>query len=316
MADISLVCMREDAYKADQLAGALERYGFSVCRSASVFEDFQGYGAVIVLLSPGAARSDLVMGTAQRAMDYGKLIPVFVNLCRLPDRLAGVALHDLSSWDGAEDDRVVQAIAYHAQRLAGLPGRPEFEPPSHRAQLQDPFSGREPPRISYDPQYGQPYGQPYEAPHDSGNDWRAPQHGYGQPSYEPHFVTTAHNELDRYGYDHSGNSLLSAVDQYVAVSPNDSGYRQHREYDRAYFHAATTIDYHYDEPEMPQHATRRPLPSILTVVFCAMALMGTAWFEEARTREVAQLAPAVATADLSAPAVTDPGDTPRKRIER
>lgn len=320
MADISLVCMREDAYKADQLAGALERYGFSVCRSASVFEDFQGYGAVIVLLSPGAARSDLVMGTAQRAMDYGKLIPVFVNLCRLPDRLAGVALHDLSSWDGAEDDRVVQAIAYHAQRLAGLPGRPELGPPSHRAQLQDAYGARQTPRISYDPQYGQSYGQPYgqayEAPHDSRNDWHAPQHGFAQPSYEPHFVAAAHNELDRYGYDQSSNSVLSAVDEYVAVTPNDHGYRQQREYDRAYFQAATTIDYHYDEPELPQHAPRRPLPSILTVVFCAMALMGTAWFEEARTREVAQLVPAIATADLSAPAVTDPGDTPRKRIER
>ena len=39
---------------ADQLSAALDRYGFSVCRSASVFEDFEGYAAVIVLLSPGA----------------------------------------------------------------------------------------------------------------------------------------------------------------------------------------------------------------------------------------------------------------------
>lgn len=327
MADISLVCMREDAYKADQLAGALERYGFSVCRSASVFEDFQGYGAVIVLLSPGAARSDLVMGTAQRAMDYGKLIPVFVNLCRLPDRLAGVALHDLSQWDGAEEDRVVQAIAYHAQRLAGLPGHPELGPPSARAMLQDSHAAHQAPRISYDPHYGQSqsaqyqgghsYAPSYEAPRDSRNEWHAPQHGYAQPSYEPHFVAAAHNEMDRYGgYDHDGGSVLSAVDEYVAVAPNDHGHRQQRDYDRGYFQAATTIDYHYDEPEAPQYAPRRPLPSILTVVLCAFALMGTAWFEEARTREVAQLVPAVATADLSSPSATDPGDTLRKRVER
>ena len=329
MADISLVCMREDAYKADQLAGALERYGFSVCRSASVFENFQGYGAVIVLLSPGAARSDLVMATAQRAIDYGKLIPVFVNLCRLPDRLAGVALHDLSQWDGAEDDRVVQAIAYHAQRLAGLPGRPELGPPSAHAMLQDSHPARHTPRISYDPQPdqsfghgygaqfhgGQSYGHAYEAPRDSRNEWHSPQHGYAQPSYEPHFVAAAHNELDRYGgYDH-GDSVLSAVDEFVAVTPNEHGYRQQRDYDRAYFQS-TTIDYHYDEPEEPQYAPRRPLPSILTVVLCAFALMGTAWFEEARTREVAQLVPAVATADLSSPTTADPGDTLRKRIER
>lgn len=316
MADISLVSMREDAFRADQLAGALERYGFSVCRSASVFEDFQGYGAVIVLLSPGAARSELVMGTAQRAMDFGKLIPVFVNLCRLPDRLSGVALHDLSAWDGAPDDPVVQAIAYHAQRLSGLPGRPELGPPAFtHAMLQDSHPARHTPRLSYDPQYDQAYVAPQQ-PYDSRNEWQAPQHGYAPTSYEPHFVAAAHNELDRYGgYDH-GASVLSAVDEYVAVTPNEHGYRQQREHDRAYFQSATTIDYHYDEPEQQRYAPRRPLPSILTVVFCAFALVGTAWFEEARTREVAQLVPAVATADLSAPAVTDPGDTPRKRIER
>lgn len=301
MADVSLVCMREDAFKADQLAGALERYGFSVCRSASVFEDFQGYGAVVVLLSPGAARSDLVMGTAERAMDYGKLIPVFVNLCRLPDRLAGVALHDLSAWDGVEEDRVVQAIAYHAQKLAGLPGRPDMGPPSmRRGMLEDAGAMRQPPRIAYNP-----------AP-----SWE-PQYDYDAPSREPYFVATAYNEIEQ--YDAYGSSLddqvLRAIDEHVNVAPNDQGYRdQYRDYDRTYFSAAQTIEYAYDEPEQPR-ARRRPLPSVVTVVLCAFALMGTAWFEEARTREIAQLTPATATAELSSPSITDPGDTPRKRVE-
>jgi hypothetical protein len=294
--------MREDAFRADQLASALERYGFSVCRSASVFEDFQGYAAVIVLLSPGAARSELVMGTAERAMDYSKLIPVFVNLCRLPDRLAGVPLHDLSAWDGEHDDHVVQAIAYHAHRLAGLPGRPDLGPPTQRrAQLED-FSNQRQPRISYDPSPS----------------WE-PQYGYNEPAHEPRFVSASYNESYSYsGY--GGGSILQAIDEHVVVSPNDHSQRQQRDYqyrdqERSYF-SSQTIDYSYDEPEEPPRR-RRPLPSILTMVVCAMALMGTAWFEEARTREVAQLSPtpAAATADLSSPSVADPGDTPRKRIE-
>ncbi len=306
MSDISLVCMREDAYRADQLAGALERYGFSVCRSASVFEDFQGYAAVIVLLSPGAARSELVMGTAERAMDYGKLIPVFVNLCRLPDRLSGVPLHDLSAWDGEEDDSVVQAIAYHAHRLSGLPGRPDLGPPTQRRALLGDSSSQRQPRLSYEPSpsWGPQYGEP--------------QYGYNGQTHEPHFVATAYNEIDRHGgYDAgSGGSILRPIDEHVIVSPNDQAQRPYRDYDRGHFQAAQTIDYAYEEPEAPR-SRRRPLPSILTMVVCAMALMGTAWFEEARTREVAQLAPtpAAATADLSSPSVADPGDTPRKRVE-
>lgn len=335
MADVSLVCMREDGFKADQLAGALERYGFSVCRSASVFEDFQGYSAIIVLLSPGAARSELVMSTAQRAMDYSKLIPVFVNLCRLPDRLAGVALHDLSAWDGREDDPVVQAIAYHVQRTAGLPGRPDLGPPRMtRPQLDDRsgYGHQQQPRIAYEPSQA----------------W-APQYDYDQhQSREPYFVATAYNQVEHYPEYAQDDSYLSAIDAHVNVAPNDhghhghhanhgGGYQQHgyqsqggyqqqghqqrptRDHDRMYFQQpATTIEYSYDEPEETPVRRRGPLPSVFTVVLCAMALMGTAWLEEARTREVAQLTakPAVATALLSDPAITDPGDTARKRIER
>ena len=314
MADISLVCMREDGFKADQLSAALERYGFSVCRSASVFEDFQGYSAIIVLLSPGAARSELVMGTAQRAMDYSKLVPVFVNLCRLPDRLAGVAMHDLSAWDGDDADPVVQAIAYHVQRTAGLPGRPDLGPPRMtRPALEDRSGGygRQQPRVTNEPSQS----------------WE-PQYDYDQhQSREPYFVATAYNQVEHYPEYAEDDSYLSAIDAHVNVAPNDHGHhaqhggyhRPQRDYDRMYFQpAAATIEYSYDEPEEAPVRRRGPLPSVFTVVLCAMALMGTAWLEEARTREVAQLTakPAEATALLSDPSVTDPGETARKRIER
>lgn len=310
MADVSLVCMREDAFKADQLAGALERYGFSVCRSASVFEDFGGYAAVIVLLSPGASRSDLVMSTAQRAMDYGKLIPVFVNLCRLPDRLVGVAMHDLSAWDGSEDDSVVQAIAYHVHRNAGLPGRPDFGYPSQRQAMLEQSAAYRQPRIGYEPsQSWEPQG------YDQGYGNQGYDYG-SQQSREPYFVATAYNQIEHYPDYGADDSYLAAVDTPVNVAPSDQHgrYRPEREQERTYFSPATTIEYGYEEPEASR--PRRPLPSIFTVLICALALMGTAWMEEARTREIAQLTMATPTAELSSPSVADPGDTPRKRVER
>jgi hypothetical protein len=126
MAEIALIHVRDDNAKAEALSHALQRYGFSVCRSASVFQDFRSYCAVLVLLSPGAANSTLIMETAARAMDWGKLIPVFVSLCKLPEKLTMVKMHDLTTWEADPEDAVVQTIAYHAHRLAGLSGKPDY----------------------------------------------------------------------------------------------------------------------------------------------------------------------------------------------
>ncbi len=324
MADVSLVCVREDAWKADLLAAALERYGFTVCRSASVFEDFSGYAAVVVLLSPGAARSDLVMGTAARALDWGKLIPVFVNLCHLPDRLAGVALHDLSAWDGEGEDPVVKAIAFHAQRLAGLPGRPGFGPdrsPRRLPQEQltaDPYGYQDQLQIGYEPVHvqghTQAYGQmhayvapPQHEPYDYEANYRR---GFNAPR-ETYFVAAAHNELDHYPYP-TDDAYVQPLDAHVAVSPNDAARR------RAYFMDAqssfsdaprSALDYSYDEP-VAAPRQRRPMPGLFSVIISAVALMSMAWVEEARTREMVVLraTPAVATAELSSPASVDPSE--------
>lgn len=313
MADISLVCMREDAWKADLLSEALARYGFTVCRSASVFEDFGGYAAVVVLLSPGASRSELVMQTAARAMDWGKLIPVFVNLCHLPDRLSGVAMHDLSAWDGRAEDAVVKAIAYHAQRLAGLTGRPQLaasqaRAPSPQLYLDTPTAYLEPPQAT--PNYEYDYGA-YD---------NAPPHGYEEPRYErpyippaPYFVAAAHNELDR--------RYVRPIEPSIAVSPNsDAARRRASMMERPSFAETPrgiSIDHAPDEPD-PRPRQRRPSSSLFTVVISAVALMGMAWVEEARTREVEILraTPAQATAILTTPAVIDTAAAPRERPAR
>lgn len=306
MADISLVCVRDDAWKGDLLSAALERYGFTVCRSASVYEDFSAYTAVVVLLSPGAARSELVMGTAGRALDWGKLIPVFVNLCHLPDQLAGVALHDLSAWDGFGEDPVVQAIAYHAQRLSGLPGRPSFSPDMSPRRLEA-ASGQswvQPPQIWNE----QPTHQPrydLEANYARGYGHQPPRLGYA-----PAYISASHNELNAQPLEHNFRPL-----DMQAGGNSDAARRRAYFMDnqRSSFVASAPSSYAYED-ERDTGPRNRPLPPFFTVVLCAMALMGTAWFEEARTRELPRAIPAQATAELSAPATVDTAEAPRHRI--
>lgn len=313
MADISLVCVRDDAWKAELLSGALERYGFTVCRSASVFEDFSAYSAVVVLLSPGAARSELVMATAGRALDWGKLIPVFVNLCHLPDRLAGVALHDLSAWDGHGEDPVVQAIAYHAQRLAGLPGRPGFGPDTSPRRL----AAAPQPHAYFEPAYATAFDSYADAQthHQPRYDIEA-NYGRGYGRRAPAYIA-AHNELDY--APHSGGGNMRALDVQVSVSGNDSA-AQRRAYfmdnSRHSFSAAPVGAYHSYEAEAETATQRRHrmLPNILTVMVSAIMLMGMAYVEEARTRELPHAVPAEATALLSAPTTVDTSGTPRQDL--
>jgi hypothetical protein len=346
MAEISLVCVREDTWKADLLSDALLRYGFSICRSASVFEDTQGYAAVIVLLSPGAARSELVMQTAARALDRGKLIPVFVNLCHLPDRLTGVAMHDLSQWDGQAEDRVVTAIAYHAQRMAGLSGKPALGAPSGRlvgpqatniplpgyfeapqqAYLEQP---RATPNYAYDP-----YQAEYQAFHQANHHLNQLQIGFqDNASYEPYdqgqqnrtyqppepyFVATAHNELDAYQMP-AQPGYVSPLDARIAASVSEAAQRRTYFMERAAFaDSRAAVEYAQDGDPEPPPRQRRPPSSVFTVMISVLALMGMAYMEEARTREIQifRATPAEATAILTTPAGIDLTATPRQEIKR
>lgn len=322
MADVALVCVRDDAWKCDLLGVALERYGFTVCRSASVFEDFSGYAAVVVLLSPGAVRSELVINTASRALDWGKLVPVFVGLCPLPDRLAGVAMHDLATWNGEAEDNVVKAIAYHVQRLSGQQGRPNLGPDRSLRRF-----AREsvPLQLSFEPNdfsgghnsYEQTYlPQPAHEPYDLERDYAR---GYPQRR-EAYFVAASQNDFDHYPqYAAQGYAHTAPLDVQIAVSPNEAARR------RAYYMDARSEfvdphrgqDYSRDDRDTDYRRQRRPMPGLFTVLISATALMSMAWFEEARTQvvEAKHPTPAIATATLSAPAAIDPSDaTPPRQV--
>jgi hypothetical protein len=154
MDDAALVFVREDSAAAERLAGALERAQVSVCRSASVFETQDDYGAVVALFSPAAVRSRLVMEAAARAREEGRLVPVFVGLCPLPAAFHGIAMYDLSAWGGDANDAVVSAVAQQIRRTkqvrttrAGLTkGMGAARPAHEEAPYQDAHSLQQEPR--------------------------------------------------------------------------------------------------------------------------------------------------------------------------
>jgi hypothetical protein len=150
-----------------------------------------------------------------------------------------------------------------------------------------------------------PTPQPQQQPYDYEANYRR---GFNAPR-ETYFVAAAHNELD---YSPLFANHAHAYPVQVAVLPNEASRR------RAYFMDAqsafndaprSALDYSYDEPAAAPRQ-RRPMPGLFSVVVSAVALMGMAYFEEARTREVAEerATPAEATAELSAPASVDPLD--------
>lgn len=208
MDDAALVFVREDSAEAERLAVALERAGVTVCRSASVFEDPDAYGAIVALFSPASVRSRLVMDAALRARSEGRLIAVFAGLCSLPAAFSGVSMHDLSSWGGNADDAVVTAVAQQIRRTRTVR--------SSKAALERNMGAR--PAEPYEPQ-GLAAPEVYD-PYAMGYSAVPTAYEYGDaPTYEerPYFGGM-HAEPAAYGYPNQPPRMdtLPYTDDYAA----------------------------------------------------------------------------------------------------
>lgn len=114
----ALLTVREDRKPAEQLTALLEDQGLSVDRSATALESPADFEAAIVLFSPAAVRSSLLLWAAKQALDCHKLVPVFVSLAALPRAFSRMPIHDLSEWSGDHDHTAISAIKRHLARLS------------------------------------------------------------------------------------------------------------------------------------------------------------------------------------------------------
>ncbi|HVY85968.1 MAG TPA: TonB family protein [Caulobacterales bacterium] len=140
MADVLIVCVREDEPQAKSLADMFERAGFSVGGAPSNDGALRGSGAAVVVWSQASIRSRPFLDAAQRAVNAKKAI---VACLIEPPPAASVndsPSFDLRGWNGDPDDPMLDPLYFAVDRLvnaqraavgapATQPAPEPFEPP-------------------------------------------------------------------------------------------------------------------------------------------------------------------------------------------
>ncbi|MES1199572.1 MAG: hypothetical protein ABUS48_06295 [Pseudomonadota bacterium] len=192
MADVLIVCVREDEPQAKSLADMFERAGFSVGGAPSNDGALRGSGAAVVVWSQASIRSRPFLDAAQRAVNAKKAIIASMIDPPPPASVNEAPAYDLRGWAGDPDDPVLDPLYFavdrqvNAQRAAvgapaAQPAPAPFEPPPSlrpppstppyaRSARTAPPQTRQPPQAPLPPGFqmrgaAQPAPQPTPAPH-------------------------------------------------------------------------------------------------------------------------------------------------------
>jgi hypothetical protein len=128
MADIFISYANADRPVARRLAEALEAHGWSVwwdhrsLRGGQHFdrvieEAIRDAEVVVVVWSKASVKSEWVQDEATLALRMKKLVPLRIDMARLPMRFSNIHTVDLASWDGKTDaepfKRLVKDLGYY-----------------------------------------------------------------------------------------------------------------------------------------------------------------------------------------------------------
>lgn len=143
MSDIFLAYQRNDRGKAEQVAGVLERAGWSVfwdpvIQIGEVFDvvierELENAKCVVVLWSREAVRSNWVRNEAGYALDRRKLVPARIEEVEPPLRFRDYQTADLVGWGGTRRHREFERLANAIAALAGFPK----DSPGYREALRE-----------------------------------------------------------------------------------------------------------------------------------------------------------------------------------
>lgn len=141
MSDIFISYARADRDRAEQLARAFGKQGWSVwwdrellaghVFSQEIAEALAQAKAVIVLWSRASVASNWVKDEAQEGVARGALVPVLTEKVALPLGFRQYEAADLSDWDGSPDAPVLQKVLRGVAELLERPYTPPVaeEPP-------------------------------------------------------------------------------------------------------------------------------------------------------------------------------------------
>ncbi len=176
MADVHIVCVREDEPQAKALAEMFEAAGFSIGGAPSSDGALRSSGAGLVVWSQASIRSRPFLDAAQRVINADKAVVASLIEPPPPSSIGDSPVFDLTRWDGDPNDPQLDPLFFAVDRMvnsarasvgasAAPAAEPAYEPPPRRVAAPPP-----PPAAPKPPTYTRPGADPLnsEAEH-----WRA-----------------------------------------------------------------------------------------------------------------------------------------------
>lgn len=140
MADVLIVCVREDEPRAKALADMFEAAGFSIGGAPNNDAALRSSGAGVVVWSQASIRSRPFLDAAQRVINANKAVVASLIEPPPPSSIGDALAFDLSQWAGDPDDPALDPLFFAVDRMvnsaraavgapAAAPAPAAFEPP-------------------------------------------------------------------------------------------------------------------------------------------------------------------------------------------
>src|SRR5262249_14211787 len=136
MADVLIVCVREDEPQAKGLAEMFEAAGFTIGGAPSSDAALRSSGAGVVVWSQASIRSRPFLDAAQRVINADKAVVASLIEPPPPSSIGDAPAFDLSMWRGDPNDSALDPLFFAVDRMVnsqrasvGAPEPDEDEPP-------------------------------------------------------------------------------------------------------------------------------------------------------------------------------------------
>lgn len=117
MADVLIVCVREDELQAKALADMFERAGFTVGGAPASDGALRSTGAGVIVWSQASIRSRPFLDAAQRVIDAEKAVVASLIDPPPPDSIGDAPAFALNGWTGDPEDPALDPLFFAVDRM-------------------------------------------------------------------------------------------------------------------------------------------------------------------------------------------------------
>src|SRR5690242_17605722 len=117
MADVLIVCVREDEPQAKALAEMFEAAGFSIGGAPAGDGALRSSGAGLVVWSQASIRSRPFLDAAQRVINADMAVVASLIEPPPPSSIGNSPVFDLSNWDGDPNDPALDPLFFAVDRM-------------------------------------------------------------------------------------------------------------------------------------------------------------------------------------------------------